>query len=493
MWACPILQRDQLDTSVRSLTADDGCVDCCIKCLGGVPYASLLATILCFSGVALFCGCGHVALSGTLTILENNFYTNPSETSMLTEIICLLQYVIYGIASFFFLYGIILLAEGFYTTSAVKELHGEFKTTICGRCISAMVLHRSTFLTAPLHLPHCTAPPPSLHRSTSLTAPLHLPHCTAPPPSLHRSTSHTAPLHLPHCTAPPPSLHRSTSLTAPLHLPHCTAPPPSLHRSTSLTAPLHLPHCTAPPPSLHRSTSHTAPLHLPHCTAPPPSLHRSTSHTAPLHLPHCTAPPPTLHRSTSLTAPLHLPHCTAPPPSLHRSTSLTAPAHLPHCTAPPPTLHRSTSTFVFLTYILGVAWLGVFGFSSIPVFLFYNIWSTCASMASSSPANSSVCVDMRQYGIIPWNATPGVACGSSLLDICNSNEFYLSYHLYIVACAGAGATVIAMIHYLMILSANWAYLKDASQMHAYQDIKTKEEQELQDIQSRSKECLNSYS
>ncbi|GAA6086269.1 glycoprotein M6Bb isoform X2, partial [Tachysurus ichikawai] len=165
----------------------------------------------------------------------------------------LLQYVIYGIASFFFLYGIILLAEGFYTTNAVKELHGEFKTTICGRCISAM--------------------------------------------------------------------------------------------------------------------------------------------------------------------------------------------------------------FVFFTYVLGVAWLGVFGFSSIPVFLFYNIWSTCASMASNSPANSSVCVDMRQYGIIPWNASPGVACGSTLQDICNSNEFYLSYHLYIVACAGAGATVIAMFIYMMATTYNFALLK----------------------------------
>ena len=62
----------------------------------------------------------------------------------------LMQYVIYGIASFFFLYGIILLAEGFYTTSAVKELHGEFKTTACGRCISGMVsmhemIHNSSF------------------------------------------------------------------------------------------------------------------------------------------------------------------------------------------------------------------------------------------------------------------------------------------------------------------------------------------------------------
>ncbi len=25
-------------------------------------------------------------------------------------------------------------------------------------------------------------------------------------------------------------------------------------------------------------------------------------------------------------------------------------------------------------------------------------------------------------GIIPWNATPGKACGSTLGDICNTNE-----------------------------------------------------------------------
>ena len=53
-------------------------------------------------------------------------------------------------------------------------------------------------------------------------------------------------------------------------------------------------------------------------------------------------------------------------------------------------------------------------------------------------------------------------------------------------------TLLFQIHFLMILSSNWAYLKDASKMQAYQDIKAKEEQELQDIQSRSKEQLNSY-
>lgn len=36
-------------------------------------------------------------------------------------------------------------------------------------------------------------------------------------------------------------------------------------------------------------------------------------------------------------------------------------------------------------------------------------------------------------GIIPWNATPGKACGSTLGDICNSSEVrarLLSTHIY---------------------------------------------------------------
>lgn len=57
--------------------------------------------------------------------------------------------------------------------------------------------------------------------------------------------------------------------------------------------------------------------------------------------------------------------------------------------------------FVFLTYILGLAWLGIFGFSAVPVFLFYNMWTTCAAMKSPIANLTSVdniCVDVRQYG-----------------------------------------------------------------------------------------------
>lgn len=59
--------------STFSLLTCAGCFECCIKCLGGIPYASLIATILLYAGVALFCGCGHEALSGTVNILQTYF------------------------------------------------------------------------------------------------------------------------------------------------------------------------------------------------------------------------------------------------------------------------------------------------------------------------------------------------------------------------------------------------------------------------------------
>lgn len=48
------------------------------------------------------------------------------------------------------------------------------------------------------------------------------------------------------------------------------------------------------------------------------------------------------------------------------------------------------------------------------------------------------------------------------------------------------------IHYLMILAANWAYLKSAVSTHEYQDIKTKDDQDLE-AEARSKEGQNSSS
>uniref|UniRef100_A0A8C9FQV9 Neuronal membrane glycoprotein M6-a n=1 Tax=Pavo cristatus TaxID=9049 RepID=A0A8C9FQV9_PAVCR len=109
-----------------------GCFECCIKCLGGIPYASLIATILLYAGVALFCGCGHEALSGTVNILQTYFEMTRAAGDVI-------DYVIYGVAAAFFVYGILLMVEGFFTTGAIKDLYGDFKITTCGRCVSAWV------------------------------------------------------------------------------------------------------------------------------------------------------------------------------------------------------------------------------------------------------------------------------------------------------------------------------------------------------------------
>ncbi|XP_036826170.1 proteolipid protein 1a isoform X2 [Oncorhynchus mykiss] len=212
-----------------------------MKCLGGVPYCSLVATLLCFSGIALFCGCGHQALTETERLIETYFARNLQDYITLAYLIQYFQYVIYGLASFFFLYCIVLLAEGFYTTSAAKQTFGEFRSTLCGRCLS--------------------------------------------------------------------------------------------------------------------------------------------------------------------------------------------------------------STFILITYLLAVVWLLVFAFSALPVYFFYNMDATCQTITvlTETPASiNQLCIDARQYGLLPWNALPGKACGMTLSTVCKTREFRVTYDLYIAAFAGAGITLLAL-------------------------------------------------
>ncbi|KAB1253339.1 Myelin proteolipid protein [Camelus dromedarius] len=131
------LQLSFLNRQVLWLESRAGLLECCARCLVGAPFASLVATGLCFFGVALFCGCGHEALTGTEKLIETYFSKNYQDYEYLINVIHAFQYVIYGTASFFFLYGALLLAEGFYTTGAVRQIFGDYKTTICGKGLSA--------------------------------------------------------------------------------------------------------------------------------------------------------------------------------------------------------------------------------------------------------------------------------------------------------------------------------------------------------------------
>ncbi|KAJ8015001.1 hypothetical protein DPEC_G00021610 [Dallia pectoralis] len=234
-----------------------GCYDCCMKCLGGLPYISLVATLLCFSGIALFCGCGHQALTETERLIETYFTRNLHDYVTLAYLIQYFQYIIYGLASFFFLYCIVLLAEGFYTTSATKQTFGEFRSTMCGRCLS--------------------------------------------------------------------------------------------------------------------------------------------------------------------------------------------------------------STFILITYLLVMVWLLVFALSALPIYFFYNMDTTCQTIDLLTETPSSInqlCIDPRQYGLLPWNAMPGKACGTTLSGVCKTREFRLTYELYIAAFAGAGITLLALTHCSLYLAVRWIHARE---------------------------------
>ncbi|XP_068181307.1 proteolipid protein 1a isoform X1 [Antennarius striatus] len=233
-----------------------GCYDCCMRCLGRVPYCSLAATLLCFSGIALFCGCGHQALTETERLIETYFARNQKDYDTLVYIIEYFQYFIYGLASFFFLYCIILLAEGFYTTSAAKQTFGEFRSTMCGRCLS--------------------------------------------------------------------------------------------------------------------------------------------------------------------------------------------------------------SSFIVMTYLLAALWMLVFAFSALPVYFFYNMDATCQTIDVLTETPTSInqlCVDARQFGLLPRNTVPGKACGMTLSTVCKTREYRMTYDLYIAAFAGAGITLLSLVHCSLNLAVNQVFLR----------------------------------
>lgn len=136
--------------------------------------------------------------------------------------------------------------------------------------------------------------------------------------------------------------------------------------------------------------------------------------------------------------------------------------------------------FVGITYVLTIVWLLVFACSAVPVYIYFNTWTTCQSIANPSKTSASIgtlCADARMYGecclrcpggcaappapfpwhregtglpggtrsaegtegdcgvrapahpaprgspgVLPWNAFPGKVCGSNLLSICKTSE-----------------------------------------------------------------------
>ncbi|NXL13358.1 MYPR protein, partial [Setophaga kirtlandii] len=119
-------------------------------------------------------------------------------------------------------------------------------------------------------------------------------------------------------------------------------------------------------------------------------------------------------------------------------------------------------SFVGITYVLTIIWLLVFACSAVPVYIYFNTWTTCQSIGNPTKTSASIgtlCADARMYGVLPWNAFPGKVCGSNLLSICKTSEFQMTFHLFIAAFVGAAATLVSLVTFIIAATYNFAVLR----------------------------------
>lgn len=86
-------------------------------------------------------------------------------------------------------------------------------------------------------------------------------------------------------------------------------------------------------------------------------------------------------------------------------------------------VHDSSSCLcfqlMFLAYLFFLVWLGVTAFTSLPVFMYFNVWSMCKNTSLVEGAN--LCLDLRQFGELAvvkvgvafrWWTNGGALCNS---------------------------------------------------------------------------------
>jgi len=122
-----------------------GCIDSCLHCLSLVPWASLIALVLCWAGTALFSGAGHSALSNTFDLLNESNIEGIDITSLM-KLTQDLKYSIYGISAFIFLLTILLFVDGLMSTRAVKNDYDAGCKSTCWGLFTGIILTVFTYL-----------------------------------------------------------------------------------------------------------------------------------------------------------------------------------------------------------------------------------------------------------------------------------------------------------------------------------------------------------
>ncbi|XP_073828646.1 neuronal membrane glycoprotein M6 isoform X1 [Musca autumnalis] len=128
------------DTSIDRYTERDGGEgDCCQSCMARVPYATLIATLMCLLGVGIFCGTMYRGASLTVIMMDQVFHLRL----IWIETVRMIFVIIGGTMAAL---GFMILFVGFLATGATRyKVYRAWRTRVGGR-ISCAVLMGLTYL-----------------------------------------------------------------------------------------------------------------------------------------------------------------------------------------------------------------------------------------------------------------------------------------------------------------------------------------------------------
>ncbi|XP_070554540.1 LOW QUALITY PROTEIN: neuronal membrane glycoprotein M6-a-like [Ptychodera flava] len=155
--------------------------------------------------------------------------------------------------------------------------------------------------------------------------------------------------------------------------------------------------------------------------------------------------------------------------------------------------------FIFLNYILTLVWLLAAAASSVPIvyLLIFNYSIYCIEDSALAPNEG---LNLVHYGVALdndiGNGTGGGCEGNSVVEKTELENFESATDLQLwwgLFFAATCLVVIGLIHFMMCMSANYAYVKAGLKKSDYEEKKFQEEQELNDLSAfRSSDRIAHY-
>lgn len=127
--------------------------------------------------------------------------------------------------------------------------------------------------------------------------------------------------------------------------------------------------------------------------------------------------------------------------------------------------------FIILAYILNVLWLAMLVFLTGVTVVFTFWWGMCANKQKRPEKQ---CISFTEFDFLFPNGTrieDMEVCGPEEIKLFCKDYVENGEIMFILATSACGLVVFSLIHYLMCLSANYAYIRDQEKLHDLEDLR----------------------